>query len=74
MCHPARVSEEQVRGAVASLWLVNDRATSELMSSFYQELTTGISKGEALRHAQLKLLHGKYAHPRFWAAFILLGN
>lgn len=62
------------RSTLASLWLVNDRATAELMSSFYQELTTGISKGEALRKAQLKLLHGKYTHPRFWAAFILLGN
>ena len=62
------------RSTLASLWLVNDRATAELMNYFYQELKTGVSKGEALHRAQLKLLQGKYSHPRFWAAFILLGN
>ena len=62
------------RSTLASLWLVNDRATAELMNYFYQELKTGISKGEALHRAQLTLLRGEYSHPRFWSAFILLGN
>ncbi|MDJ0635118.1 MAG: CHAT domain-containing protein [Xenococcaceae cyanobacterium MO_188.B29] len=33
-----------------------------------------LSKGEALRRAQIALLRGKYSHPRFWSAFILSGN
>lgn len=62
------------RSTLASLWLVDDESTSILMNQFYQELTAGVSKAEALRHAQLSLLQGKYQHPRFWSAFILLGN
>jgi CHAT domain-containing protein len=62
------------RSTLASLWLVSDESTSLLMSYFYQELKTGISKAEALRRAQQSLLQGKYQHPYFWAAFVLLGN
>ena len=62
------------RSTLASLWLVNDRATAELMNYFYQGLKTGMSKGEALRRAQITLLRSEYSHPRFWSAFILLGN
>ncbi|MCA1994558.1 MAG: CHAT domain-containing protein, partial [Coleofasciculus sp. S288] len=62
------------RSTLASLWLVDDQSTALLMSYFYQELTTGVSKGEALRRAQQALLQRQYKHPRFWAAFVLLGN
>ncbi len=63
------------RSTLASLWLVDDESTAELMNQFYQGLKSGISKGEALKKAQLSLLNGgKYSHPRFWSAFILLGN
>ena len=62
------------RSTLASLWLIDDRSTALLMSHFYEELKTGITKGEALRRAQLALLQGDYQHPRFWAAFVLLGN
>ncbi|NJP09686.1 MAG: CHAT domain-containing protein [Leptolyngbyaceae cyanobacterium RU_5_1] len=62
------------RSTVASLWLVDDESTALLMSQFYQELKTGATKAEALHRAQLTLLGGKYKHPRFWSAFVLLGN
>jgi CHAT domain-containing protein len=62
------------RSTLASLWLVDDESTALLMSQFYQELKTGATKAEALHRAQLMLLQGKYRHPRFWAAFVLLGN
>ncbi|MCU0533290.1 MAG: CHAT domain-containing protein [Hydrococcus sp. Prado102] len=62
------------RSTLASLWLVSDESTALLMSNFYQELNTGVSKAEALRRAQQALLQGKYKHPYFWAAFVLLGN
>lgn len=62
------------RSTLASLWLVDDESTALLMSQFYQELKTGATKAEALHRAQLTLLQGKYRHPRFWAAFVLLGN
>lgn len=62
------------RSTLASLWLVDDESTALLMSQFYQELKTGATKAEALHRSQLALLRGQYKHPRFWAAFVLLGN
>ena len=62
------------RSTLASLWLVDDESTALLMSEFYQKLKMGMNKAAALRQAQLSLLQGKYSHPRFWSAFILLGN
>ena len=62
------------RSTLASLWVVDDASTAQLMSDFYTQLETGASKAAALRHAQLQLLQGDYHHPRFWSAFVLLGN
>ncbi|MBW4520441.1 MAG: tetratricopeptide repeat protein [Scytolyngbya sp. HA4215-MV1] len=68
---------------LASLWSVNDASTSNLMQQFYRNLAqttpqTRITKAEALRQAQLSLLYGKadweFAHPYYWAPFILIGN
>ena len=63
------------RSTIASLWLVDDESTAQLMSHFYQQLDAGVTRGEALRLAQKTLLQKqKYNHPRYWAAFVLLGN
>ncbi|MBO9999050.1 MAG: CHAT domain-containing protein [Cyanobacteria bacterium SID2] len=63
---------------LASLFPVSDRATAELMSEFYRQLTQvdrPITKAEALRQAQLKLLNDRiHAHPYFWSTFVLVGN
>ncbi len=52
----------QRRGAsavISSLWSVNDDSTSQLMQNFYRlRQEKALSKGEALRQAQLMLLHG----------------
>ncbi len=57
---------------VASLWQVDDQATSYLMTRFYDNLER-TDKREALRSAQLDT-RKKYAHPYYWAAFQLTGN
>ena len=64
------------KSTLATLWSVNDRATAKLMSSFYQELSEQhLPKAEALRQAQLSLLHNRwYRHPFYWAPYVLLGN
>lgn len=55
----------QYKGAkavISSLWSVNDSSTGQLMSDFYKRWASGngnLSKVEALREAQLDLLHGK---------------
>ena len=58
-----------------SLWSVADQSTSELMTDFYRELAVGKSKGEALQSAEIAVLKNpKYAHPFYWAPFILMGD
>lgn len=64
------------RSALATLWPINDMATSELMAEFYSRLKeTELGKAQALREAQLKLLQDKrYRHPGYWSPFMLIGN
>jgi CHAT domain-containing protein len=64
------------RSVLASLWEVSDRSTALLMRRFYEALRAGSSKDEALRQAQLALLHGRNgaALPYAWAAFELTGD
>jgi CHAT domain-containing protein len=47
------------KAVLASLWSVDDVSTAQLMRDFYQHWvkTPGITKAEALRQAQLMLLH-----------------
>ncbi len=57
---------------VASIWKVDDLATSQLMGRFYRELDK-TNKREALRTAQLET-RKTYGHPYYWAAFQLTGS
>ncbi|MES2153276.1 MAG: CHAT domain-containing protein [Pseudomonadota bacterium] len=58
---------------IASLWEVDDEATSELMKQFYLNLKAGQGKKEALRQAQLSLWP-RFPNPLYWAAFYLTGQ
>jgi len=60
------------RSIVASLWKVDDLATSQLMTRFYSELSKR-NKREALRDAQLETKK-RYPHPYYWASFQLTGS
>jgi CHAT domain-containing protein len=65
------------RSALATLWYVNDVASSRLVGEFYRQLSgaTPMSKAQALRSAQLMTMADRrYRHPSFWAPFILVGN
>ncbi|WNC31182.1 CHAT domain-containing protein [Thermosynechococcus sp. PKX82] len=46
-----------VKSSVASLWYVSDEGTLALMTAFYGQLRTAPIKAEALRQAQLALIH-----------------
>ncbi len=68
---------------VACLWAVEDQATQQFMTHFYQKLADGWTKGAALQAAQIHLIHSRdklgdddrasYVHPYFWAPFFLVG-
>jgi CHAT domain-containing protein len=58
---------------VASLWLVQDETTAELMENWYEHLSEGSGRATALRNAQLTL-KDKYSHPYYWAPFVLIGQ
>ncbi|MCK5877189.1 MAG: CHAT domain-containing protein [Candidatus Marithrix sp.] len=64
------------KSALASLWSIDDNATTILMQMFYQQLHVAkLSKAKALQMAQLKLLNYRsYRHPAYWSSFLLIGN
>ena len=57
---------------LASLWKVDDRATSRLMTAFYENLKTH-DKAKALQLAQLGMIKEGLS-PYYWAAFCLYGD
>ena len=57
---------------VISLWSVDDQATKELMTSFYQEMKKNKSYANALKAAKLKMIE-EGRHPFYWAAFLVSG-
>jgi CHAT domain-containing protein len=64
------------RSALATLWSINDKASSALVAEFYRQLSdASVSKAMALQRAQLKMLQGgAYDHPAYWSPFLLLNN
>lgn len=60
---------------VSTLWRIDDLAASRLMESFYRRLLSGEAAADALRQAQLSLLHDPAtADPSYWAAFLVVGD
>ncbi|MEL6929406.1 MAG: CHAT domain-containing protein, partial [Cyanobacteria bacterium J06600_6] len=83
----AGVAVRSGSSTVASLWSVEDKSTTTLMSNFYQELENPeMKKVDALQQAQLALVKSLRAnppspelkqlppHPYYWASYVLVGN
>jgi len=64
------------RSALASLWAINDKASSLLVTEFYRQLLDeNVTKAVALQRAQEKLMKNiRYRHPGYWSPFLLIGN
>lgn len=64
------------RSAIASLWSLDDESSALFAAELYRHLgEPGVSRAEAVRLSQLALLQNPtYAHPRYWAAYILVGS
>lgn len=66
----------QVAGAdaiIMSMWTVDDNATQELMTNFYEEWLKSGNKHKSFITAQ-KRLKEKRPAPYFWGAFVMIGN
>lgn len=58
-----------------SLWEIADQPTSQLMIDFYKNYQTTKNYAQALRQAKLKMLRNPMTStPRYWAAFVLMGE
>jgi len=68
--------QQGAKAVLATLWPVADESTAMLMAEMYRRRQEQhLTKIEALRQAQLSLLaQSRYAHPFYWAPFILMGN
>jgi CHAT domain-containing protein len=46
------------------------------MARYYEHLTAGMGRSEALRQVQLAMIAAddRYSHPFYWAAFVLTGD
>jgi CHAT domain-containing protein len=66
----------RAKSVIGTLWPVDDHAAQVAMGGFYRGLRDQhLSKAEALREAQLQLLHQPgTARPIYWAPFVLIGN
>ena len=68
--------QQGAKAVLATLWPVADESTAKLMAEMYSgRQDQHQTKIESLRQAQLSLLgQSRYAHPFYWAPFILMGN
>jgi len=83
----AGVAVRSGSSTLASLWAVDDKSTTQLMSNFYRQLENPVTKKvDALQQAQLALIASLRdnpplpelkqlpPHPYYWAAYVLVGN
>ena len=68
---PRGFKQAGVKSLLVSLWSVNDKSTSLLMSSFYRYWMQGESKQSAFKHA-VSDVRKQYPEPFYWAPFVLL--
>ena len=61
------------RSVLVALWALDDKATEQLMSHFYDHLVAGESAGESL-HEAMKWMRSEGYDVNQWAPFILIGR
>lgn len=62
------------KSVLMSLWSVEQKASVDLVQSFFKHRKGGQNKLEALRLARQEIRDAGYDHPFFWAPFILVGE
>jgi len=60
------------RAVIMSLWKVDDRVTTELMTAFYRHWLEGASPSAAF-HEAVSTTRQNWPHPALWGAFVYVG-
>ncbi len=62
---------------LTGLWKIDEKASSQLLEDFYNNLAKGFRKDEALRKAKLTYLqntNGRMLAPGYWAGLVIMGD
>lgn len=62
---------------LTTLWEIDEISSSQIVTYFYDFLSEGLPKDEALKKAKLKYLstaEGRAASPQYWAGLVLIGD
>ncbi len=62
---------------LTSLWKVDEKSSAEIVATFLDKLSSGLSKDQALRQAKLEYLdeaNGRVLAPQYWAGLVLIGD
>ena len=62
------------RSVLVALWAIDDLATEQFMSRFYEHLVGGESASESLHQAMEWIRSNGWAEVRQWAPFMLIGD
>jgi len=62
------------RSVLVTLWAIDDTATEQLMSRFYEHLVHCKSASESLHQAMKWMRSNGYSDVRDWAPFMLIGD
>ena len=62
------------RSVLVSLWDLEDKATEQLMSRFYEHFYRGVSASESLHQAMKWMRDNGFAKVSEWAPFMLIGD
>lgn len=62
------------KSVLSTLWPINDKAGAVFIKHFYDAYFRGDGKAASLRAAKKAMRETRFAHPFFWASYVLTGE
>lgn len=62
---------------LTSLWKIDEQSSTKILEYFYDNISKGLKKDEALKAAKLKYIssaEGRTVAPQYWAGLVLIGD